>query len=215
MRLSIGIRGILLALVAIGALAWATPSLAIPIFGANVIVANTGNVTLTYLGHSSSSIPDSLYLETPSNGLGMLFNSQTTLVGTTFNLGTFTQGTELVFRLYAEDTTTTTTTTPGPGGTMTTTTTTTPTPRNYYTGPASRNPDGIAHAIVDDQYALNTTYVGFEDIFGGGDLDYDDLKFSFTNTRSETLPEPATLLLFGTGLGTLALTRRLRRTKTA
>jgi hypothetical protein len=189
--------------------------MAIPILGANVVVANTGNVTLTYLGYSSSNIPDSLYLETPNNGLGVLFNSQTTLVGTTFNLGTFTQGTELVFRLYAADTTTTTTTTPGPGGTTITTTTTTPTPRNYYTGPASGNPDGVAHAIVDDQYALNTTYVGFEDIFDGGDLDYDDLKFSFTNTRSETLPEPATLLLFGTGLGTLALTRRLRRTKTA
>ena len=73
----------------------------------------------------------------------------------------------------------------------------------------SRNPDGIAHAFVDGQYALNTSYVGFEDVFGGGDLDYDDLKFSFTNTRAETLPEPATLLLLGTGLGAMALTRIL------
>jgi hypothetical protein len=68
--------------------------------------------------------------------------------------------------------------------------------------------------VVDDLYGPSTTYVGFEDLFGGGDLDYDDLKLSFTNTRSETLPEPATFLLLGTSLGTLALTRRLWSTKT-
>ena len=193
MRSFIGIRGLLIALMVIGAVAWRTESMALPILGANVVVNTTGNVTATYLGHTAR-ISNDLYLFSPTNGLGLIFNNHATPIGTTFDLGTFTAGTELIFRLHAHES--------GRGDL---------TPRDYFTGAASRNPDGIAHAYVDGQYALNTTYVGFEDVFGGGDLDYDDLKFSFTNTRAETLPEPATFLLLGTGLGALALTRRLRR----
>ena len=193
MRLLIRINLFLIALMAFGTVAWHTESMALPILGANVIVNTTGNVTATYLGHTAR-ISNDLYLNSPSNGLGLIFNNHATPVGTTFDLGTFSAGTELLFRLYAHES----------GGIDLT-------PRDYFTGQASRNPDGIAHAFVDGQYALNTSYVGFEDVFGGGDLDYDDLKFSFTNTRAETLPEPATFLLLGTGLGAMALTRRLRR----
>jgi hypothetical protein len=191
MRFMIGVRGLLSALVMVASVGWAVPSMAIPILGAKVIVAETGNVTATYMGYTAK-ISNDLYLETPSNGLGIIFNNLTTPVGTTFNLGTFTAGTELMFRLHAAESKFGI----GPA-------------RDYYTGPAERNPDGIAHAKVDGQYAYNTTYVGFEDVFEGGDRDYDDLKFSFTNTKSETLPEPATLLLLGSGLGSLALTRKL------
>ncbi len=48
----------------------------------------------------------------------------------------------------------------------------------YRMGPAARNPDGIMHAKVDfgpDGCAI----VGFEDLFGGGDEDYDDNRFRF------------------------------------
>lgn len=194
MHLLIRINLFLIALMAFGTVAWHTESMALPILGANVIVNNTGNVTATYLGHTAL-ISNDLYLNSPSNGLGLIFNNHATPIGTTFDLGTFTAGTELLFRLYAHESRF------GIGP-----------PREYFTGPAYRNPDGIVHATVDGQYALNTSYVGFEDVFGGGDLDYDDLKFSFTNTRAETLPEPATFLLLGTGLGLMALTKRLRRT---
>ena len=194
MGLLIRIHILLIALMAFGTVACPTASMALPILGANVIVNTTGNVTATYLGHSAL-ISNDLYLDSPSNGLGLIFNNHATPIGTTFDLGTFTAGTELLFRLYAYES----------GGADLT-------DREYFTGPASRNPDGIIHAIVDGQYALNTSYVGFEDLFGGGDRDYDDLKFSFTNTRAETLPEPATFLLLGTGLGVMAVTRRLRRT---
>jgi len=194
MRLLTGIRPALIALMAFGTLVWHTESMALPILGANVIVNTTGNVTATYLGHSAL-ISNDLYLDSPSNGLGLIFNNHATPVDTTFNLGTFTEGTELLFRLHAHETKY------GIGPAW-----------DYFTGPASRNPDGIIHAVVDGQYGLNTTYVGFEDLYGGGDLDYNDLQFSFTNTRAETLPEPATFLLLGTGLGVMAMTRRLRRT---
>ena len=138
------------------------------------------------MGHTAD-YTNLLYLDSPANSLGLIFNNQATPVGTTFDLGTFTAGTELVFRIDVTNT-----------------------GNSFFTGPASRNPDLIEHAIVDDQFALNTTYVGFEDLFGGGDRDFDDINFSFTNTTSNVVPAPATLLLFGSGLGALLL-KRLRR----
>ena len=49
----------------------------------------------------------------------------------------------------------------------------------YFMGTASRNPDGILHAIVDD-LGGGVFVVGFEDLFGGGDRDFDDNRFRFT-----------------------------------
>ena len=67
-------------------------------------------------------------------------------------------------------------------------------------GPASRNPDGMLHAGVDD-IGGGLFVVGFEDILGGGDLDYDDNRFQFEGAVTPTeVPEPATLTLLGLGL---------------
>lgn len=50
--------------------------------------------------------------------------------------------------------------------------------QEYRLGPGTRNPDGLAHAIVD--FGLDgCAVVGFEDLFGGGDRDYDDNRFRF------------------------------------
>jgi hypothetical protein len=73
----------------------------------------------------------------------------------------------------------------------------------YFMGPGSRNPDTIMHAQVDN-LGGGIYEVGFEDIFGGGDQDYDDNRFSFTG--GVVAPEPATLALLG--LGVLAVARR-------
>jgi hypothetical protein len=159
-------------------------SLAVPQLGASLFVESDGPVAAKFLG-SAALFSSDLYLDSPANGLGIIFNNQTTPVNTMVGLGNFTAGTELIFRIHVNNT-----------------------GYDYFTGPASRNPDGVFHAIVDDQFAPNTSYVGFEDLFGGGDLDYNDLNFSFTNTT--TVPEPATDLLVGLGL-TLAAFMSARR----
>ena len=59
----------------------------------------------------------------------------------------------------------------------------------FFIGPASRNPDGIAHAEVTET-GMRTFLVGFEDVSGGGDRDYDDNIFQFTGNLA---PQPPPL----------------------
>ena len=168
----------------------AVQSQAVPILGGYVIVETTGNVTATFLGHTAAFSND-LYLYLPANDMGIIFNNHTTPVGTTADLGTYAAGTELQFMIYVNNT-----------------------GHSWFSGDASRNVDGLAHAVVDDDYAGGTaTYVGFEDLFGGGDNDYDDIMFSFTNTAgSETppVPEPSTMALMGLGAVGLGFAARRR-----
>jgi hypothetical protein len=57
----------------------------------------------------------------------------------------------------------------------------------FFMGPASRNPDGIAHADVTET-GVRTFLVGFEDHSGGGDRDYDDNVFQFTGNLAPNRP---------------------------
>jgi hypothetical protein len=134
-----------------------------------VVVAVNGPVVATYQGNSASYSND-LYLMldgggnpgddgNPANDL-FIFNNHATPVGTQMNLGTFTAGTELRFRLHVNDTN-----------------------FDFFTGPASRNPDNNCHARVQSNWTPNETLVSFEDLFNGP-FDYNDLSFSFSNTSS-------------------------------
>jgi hypothetical protein len=160
---------------------------AAPIVGAQLFYTG-GDITVTSLPATSGFVSE----------LG-LYNSSFTLlmpimldepagVVVTFNPGTLfgaAVGSELIFGINVFDT-----------------------GDKYFIGPGSRNPDGIHHVAVDTLGA-GSFIVGFEDLFGGGDLDYDDNIFSFEGGL-QAVPEPATLSLLALGL-IPALRRRSRR----
>jgi hypothetical protein len=135
----------------------ATPAHAVPITE-HTLLATGGDVVVTFVSNGAS-YQSELFLkgQTGTDG-GTLFNNWLTTVGTSVNLGSFTAGTELVFVLVVQDT--------GDA---------------FYTGAASRNLDGLTHAVGDVSGDL--ALVGFEDVFGGGDRDYNDLVFAFTNVN--------------------------------
>ena len=86
---------------------------------------------------------------------------------------------------------------------------------SFFTGEGLLNPDGLPHALAvtrfDEDLGLFVTQVGFEDLLGGGDLDYNDINFRLTNVYDpppDAAPEPSTLLLIGFGLACLGAIRR-------
>ncbi len=155
--------------------------------GASLFVSSTDPVIATYLGNTASFSND-LFLVVDGIDDVFLFNNQTSPVGTTVDLGSFAVGTELVFRLSVEDT-----------------------GNDFFTGPASRNPDGQAHATVEEDYLVDgTTLVSFEDLFNGP-FDFNDLSFSFSNTTlvSPTpVPLPPALPMLALALLPLGFFRR-------
>ena len=163
--------------------------------GAAVVVATSGNVIARYEGADTGLISE-LYLWSPQGQFDNLIfsNDGSFPVGAEVDLGAYDAGIELIFKLVTSQ------------GDV------------FYSGSFLRNPDGAYHAAASTDGGR--TYVGFEDLSAQNgatiDGDYNDLVFSFSNTRSVAdpggVPEPSTWALMIAGFGGAgAMLRRKRQ----
>jgi hypothetical protein len=145
-----------------GALVLAAPAEAQAVIGGRLYA--TGGTVDIVVQPSTAAFTSRLFLQHPDGTrTSVALNTE---VGKHVTVGPLPAGEELVFGIIMPDYET------------------------FLMGPASRNPDGIAHAEVTET-GVRTFLVGFEDQFGGGDQDYDDNVFQFTGNLGPTTPPPA------------------------
>lgn len=112
------------------------------------VADSTSPITVTYVG-TDAGYTNELWLLYPFEQ--HLATGHQTPENTVVDLGTFVAGQELFFQLYVRDT-----------------------GHYYYSGPPDRNPDNKTHAAIS--YLGDCQWlVGFEDMYNGGDQDFDDI----------------------------------------
>jgi hypothetical protein len=153
------------------------------------VIAPGGDLYLTYEG-SGAGYTNQLFV----NGLpNALVSNKTTESGSELLVGSFAAGTEVVFRMNTID---------HDGNVF-----------DYFTGAATRNSDGLAHARVQTGWRDGAILVSFEDMAGNpeGDAGFNDLSFSLRTQALNPIPEPGTLPLMALGLTGMLLARRGQR----
>ena len=157
------------------------------------LYAAGGRVDVYFVSKGSAIWMDDLYLDSPTAS-GLIFRNQVATPGDVVSLGSFATGTPLIFRLFNNDSNV-----------------------NFFTGPGSRNPDGLVYAAVqpwqaDSLIPVDGLLVSFEDMLGKpeGARSYGDTRFVFTSVQSSdvVLPEPASMALVAIPLAGLAILRK-------
>jgi hypothetical protein len=122
-----------------------------------------------------------------------MFNNFTSNVGDEVYLGNYEAGTELVFMARVNEYS---------GASL-----------NYFSGAASRNADGMAHARIQPNWQNGATLVSFEDMFNNpeGLNGYNDFSFSLRAPSISAVPEPDSLAMLAAGAALLAMRRKARQ----
>lgn len=113
-----------------------------------VTLDSTSRITFTFLS-SSTDYDDELWMDGPETTL--IARGWTDPPGTTWSVGPYAAGTEIVLGLQVMDT-----------------------GDHWQSGPGSRNADGVVHGAATYEGGCAWVF-GFEDLNGGGDLDYNDI----------------------------------------
>ena len=154
----------------------------------------TGPVTAYFYG-STAAYTNELTMLVNGVGTGLQgLNTQTSLHGDAFVLGSVNAGDAIVFEMINIL----------PGGV------------GPWYSDKSLNSDGVNHVYSTDfggdALIPAGPYVAFEDLQGGGDRNYNDETFVFTNvSASNNVPEPGSVALVGIALAGLAVSRRRKR----
>jgi len=159
--------------------------------------AATGNITAYFYGSTAAYTNDlSMLVNGVATGIEGL-NNHSSPYGLALNLGSVTAGDTLVFVLNNIL----------PGGI------------GPWYSDQSLNSDGVNHVystdFAGDSIIPAGVFVSFEDLPSGGDYNYNDEDFVFTNVSINTVPEPGVLALFGAGLIAFLLTTRRKLRKQA
>ena len=142
-----------------------------------LVVANTSAVNVTFISSDATYLDDVFLLGSTTK----ILNNKTSYSNQVFSLGSFLAVTEIVFGLFVNNT-----------------------GNKFFSGLSSSNVDNQLHAILTT-LNTNTVKVGFEDLFGGGDKDYNDVIFKVSNVNlsavvTQPVPEPQTYLMILMGL---------------